>query len=207
MPSQQAGGVNGAKVTIIDTQCANLASVRYAFERLGASVTLSNDPRVIEQSERLILPGVGSANAAMAKISELGLADTLTSLTQPVMGICLGMQLMTKRSDEGRQDCLGLIPTEVVEFEPAGLPLPQMGWNTIKDLEHPVFAGIEDGSYVYFVHGYCAPISDYTVASSDYGQRFSAAIAYNNFIGLQFHPEKSAAVGEQILTNFLRWQG
>jgi len=193
-------------ITIIDTQCANLASVRYALERIGAEVTLSNDPRVIERSERLILPGVGSSDAAMRKITELGLADTITSLTQPVLGICLGMQLMTEKSAEGNEPCLGLIPTEIVEFTPQGLPLPQMGWNQISNLNHPVFSGIAEGSYVYFVHGYHAPQSQYTVANADYGSTFSAAIAKGNFVGLQFHPEKSAEIGEKILTNFLRWQ-
>ncbi|WP_394202034.1 imidazole glycerol phosphate synthase subunit HisH [Shewanella waksmanii] len=193
---------------IVDTGCANLNSVRYAFERLGASVVVTDDLAQIKAATRVVVPGVGTAKAAMASLNNKGLVDTLVSLTQPVLGVCLGMQMLTNQSQERgdtEQDCqcLGLIDTQIALLDSQGLPLPHMGWNQITATDHPLFAGIEAGSYVYFVHSYRAPLSDYTIASSTYGERFSAAIAKDNFMGVQFHPEKSAEVGAKILQNFL----
>ncbi|QIR14362.1 imidazole glycerol phosphate synthase subunit HisH [Shewanella aestuarii] len=194
---------------IIDTGCANLSSVRFAFERLQANVIVSADFDVIRSAARVVLPGVGTAGAAMEALKQKQLVELIVSLKQPVMGVCLGMQMLANISKErggrGLEDiqCLGLVPTEISDIDSQGLPLPHIGWNQITVSDHPLFNGIADGSYVYFVHSYRAPISQYTLASSTYGETFSAAIGKDNFFGVQFHPEKSAAVGAQILQNFL----
>lgn len=198
---------------IIDTGCANLSSVRFAFERLNANVVVSADFDVIKNAARVVLPGVGTAGAAMDALKQKHLVELIKSLTQPVLGVCLGMQMLASLSNEhgGRSEqnitCLDLVPTEIGDLDSQGLPLPHMGWNqiTLPDAEkrHPLFIGIENGSYVYFVHSYRAPISEYTLASCQYGEAFSAAIGKDNFFGVQFHPEKSAKVGAQILQNFL----
>ncbi|GGQ12864.1 imidazole glycerol phosphate synthase subunit HisH [Shewanella litoralis] len=194
---------------IIDTGCANLSSVRFAFERLNANVVVSADFDVIRSAARVVLPGVGTAGAAMDALKQKNLIELIKSLTQPVMGVCLGMQMLASLSNEhgGRSEqditCLGLVPTDIGDLDSKGLPLPHMGWNQIDVGDHPLFSGIENGSYVYFVHSYRAPISEYTLASSTYGESFSAAIGKDNFFGVQFHPEKSAKVGAQILQNFL----
>lgn len=194
---------------IVDTGCANLNSVRYAFERLGASVVVTDDLQTIASATRVVLPGVGTAKAAMAALNGKQLVATLSQLTQPVLGVCLGMQMLTKQSQErgnAAQDCqcLGLIETQIEQLDSHQLPLPHMGWNQITPSSHPLFADIEPGSYVYFVHSYRAPLGAHTIASCEYGETFSAAIAKDNFMGVQFHPEKSAQVGAQILTNFLK---
>jgi len=200
---------------IIDTGCANLSSVKFAFERLNANILVSADPQVIRSATRVVLPGVGTAGAAMDALKQKHLVELIKSLTQPVMGVCLGMQMLADLSKEhgGRlQDgservtdiqCLGLIPTQITHLDSHDLPLPHMGWNQIEVGDHPLFTGIENGSYVYFVHSYRAPISQYTLATSQYGEPFSAAIGKGNFFGVQFHPEKSAKVGAKILQNFL----
>ncbi|NMD51851.1 imidazole glycerol phosphate synthase subunit HisH [Shewanella sp. DNRA4] len=207
-------------VVIIDTGCANLSSVRFAFERLGAKVLVTDDKASIKAAKRVVLPGVGSAGAAMALLTEKALVELIQGLTQPVLGVCLGMQMLTLLSKErGGQaqdcQCLGIIPTEIDELDrqtlkAEGLPLPHMGWNQLTfsnpSQVHPLFAGVPAGSYVYFVHSYRAPLSDYTLAQCRYGEDFSAAIGKDNFMGVQFHPEKSAAVGAQILGNFLKMQ-
>ncbi|PKH98513.1 imidazole glycerol phosphate synthase subunit HisH [Shewanella sp. 11B5] len=195
---------------IIDTGCANLSSVRFAFERLNANVIVSADFDVIRSAARVVLPGVGTAGAAMDALKQKNLIELIKSLTQPVMGVCLGMQMLASLSNEhgGRSEqsitCLGLVPTDIGDLDSKGLPLPHMGWNQIEVSDHPLFVGIENGSYVYFVHSYRAPISEYTLASCTYGESFSAAIGKDNFFGVQFHPEKSAKVGAQILQNFLQ---
>ena len=197
---------------IIDTGCANLSSVRYAFERLTKDVVVSDDHRVIKAATRVVLPGVGTAGAAMASLNNKQLVALIQSLEQPVLGVCLGMQMMTETSKErgGRDagektacECLGLIPTSITDLDSQGLPLPHMGWNQISPSSHPLFNGIPEGSYLYFVHSYKAPLSEFTIATCEYGERFSAAIAKDNFMGVQFHPEKSAEVGSRILSNFL----
>ncbi|WP_198554734.1 MULTISPECIES: imidazole glycerol phosphate synthase subunit HisH [Shewanella] len=194
---------------IIDTGCANLSSVRFAFERLNANVIVSADFDVIRSAARVVLPGVGTAGAAMDALKQKNLVELIKSLTQPVMGVCLGMQMLASLSNEhgGRSEqsitCLGLVPTDIGDLDSKGLPLPHMGWNQIEVSDHPLFVGIENGSYVYFVHSYRAPISEYTLARSTYGESFSAAIGKGNFFGVQFHPEKSAKVGAKILQNFL----
>ncbi|WP_299806871.1 imidazole glycerol phosphate synthase subunit HisH [uncultured Shewanella sp.] len=198
---------------IIDTGCANLSSVRYAFERLMTdiereSLYVTDDIEMIKNAERVILPGVGTAAAAMSALQSKGLVQLIPTLTQPVLGVCLGMQMLTRVSKErGNQSddcpCLDIIPTDINLLDTQGLPLPHMGWNQLVPGSHPIFDGITTGSYVYFVHSYRAPISDYTIATAQHGETFSAAIAKDNFIGLQFHPEKSAEVGARMLKNFL----
>jgi len=197
-----------SSTVIIDTGCANLSSVRYAFERICSDVLVSDDHTVIKAATRVVLPGVGTAGAAMASLKDKRLVELIQGLTQPVLGVCLGMQMMTQVSKEhgGREvdcECLGLIPTDVEELDSQGQPLPHMGWNQITPTTHPLFAGIPAGSYLYFVHSFRVPLSEYTIASCEYGETFSAAIAKDNFMGVQFHPEKSAAIGSKILRNFL----
>lgn len=196
---------------IVDTGCANLSSVLFAIERVGFSAEITDNIQLIKSANKVILPGVGNAKHAMKNISDKGLVEAIQSLTQPVLGFCLGMQLMCKASYEstvGEQHeqvaCLDLIPTEVLPLKAEGLRLPHMGWNTLTSvIEHPVFNGIHIGDYFYFVHSFAAPISDYTAASCNYGSPFSAAIVKDNFIGCQFHPERSGANGSKIIKNFL----
>jgi glutamine amidotransferase len=193
-------------VVIIDNGGANIASLRYALERLGASSHLTADPDELTGARRVILPGVGAAADAMARLRALGLVDLLPQLTQPVLGICLGMQLLFARSEEGEDtECLGIIDERVARFpDRAGQPVPHMGWNQLRLVTpSPLFDGISDGDYVYFVHSYAAPIGPWTLAASDYGAEFSAAVRRGNFHGVQFHPERSAATGSRLLANFL----
>ena len=199
------------QIVIVDTGCANLSSVKYAVERLGFEACISDDVEQILNADKVILPGVGSAKHAMANIKEKGLEQTLRALTQPVLGFCLGMQLMTQSSQEGlthdtfeATQCLGVIPVDVIKLNSAGLRLPHMGWNRLSLLQtHPVFEGITENDYVYFVHSYGVPVCEYTVAACEYGTPFSAAIVKDNFIGCQFHPERSSQVGQRIIRNFL----
>jgi glutamine amidotransferase len=193
---------------IVDTGCANLSSVKFAVERLGFNVTITDDIEQIKRADKVIFPGVGSAKHAMANIVDKGLVATLKNLTQPVLGFCLGMQLMTESSTEGNSEstikCLGVIPTKVEPLNAKGKRLPHMGWNTLTNVaNHPVLAGINIDDYFYFVHSFAAPISEYTIASCEYGSEFSAVLAKDNFIGCQFHPERSSALGSKIIKNFL----
>ncbi|MCI2283641.1 imidazole glycerol phosphate synthase subunit HisH [Colwellia sp. MSW7] len=197
-----------SKNVIVDTGCANLSSVKFAVERLGFNVTITDDIALIKAADKVILPGVGSAKHAMKNIIEKGLVKPLQELTQPVLGFCLGMQLMTESSTEGGNeqavDCLGLIPTKVTPLDAQANRLPHMGRNTLtKVSEHPVLGGINVGDYFYFVHSFAAPISKYTLASCVYGTEFSAIIGKDNFIGCQFHPERSSDLGSRIIKNFL----
>jgi len=193
---------------IVDTGCANLSSVRFAVERLGFDVTITDDIELITKADKVIFPGVGSAKHAMDNIKAKNLVNVLQGLTQPVLGFCLGMQLMTESSTEGGNSeeipCLSFIPTKVEPLKAQGNRLPHMGWNTLTQVsEHPIFNGISIGDYFYFVHSFAAPVSEYTIASCEYGSAFSAAIAKDNFIGCQFHPERSSALGSKIIQNFL----
>ena len=206
---------NDIKFVIIDTGCANISSVKFAVERLGINVVVSDQTDVIKNADKVLLPGVGSASAAMSSIKQKQLVDLIQSLTQPVLGICLGMQLMTEFSEESpgshlaideknNIDCLSLIPTKIQRMQAGDLVLPHMGWNQIKvENDSPLFNGIEDGTFFYFVHSFCAPISEHTLASCEYGQPFSAAIFKDNFYGVQFHPERSGQAGAKLLENFI----
>ena len=198
-----------ANLTIVDTGCANISSVKFAIERLGIIANVSDDVAVISKAQRVILPGVGSAPAAMKSIAHKQLAECLKNLSQPVLGVCLGMQLMVENSQENNLDesrntpCLGLIPGAVKKMQVGELRLPHMGWNQVTSVrENPLFAGIDDGAYFYFVHGYAVSVYEHTLATCDYHQPFSAAINKDNFFGVQFHPERSADAGAQLLKNF-----
>jgi glutamine amidotransferase len=192
-------------VVLVDAGGTNIGSVRYALQRLGVDAALTCDAAGIRAADKVILPGVGAAGPGMARLRELGLVEVLRSLRQPVLGVCLGMQLLCAHSEEGDTECLGLIPAPVRRFTDApGLRVPHMGWNGVSILrEHPLLAGLGEGEQAYFVHSYAVPTGDWTLAASDHGEAFSAAIARNNFHGLQFHPERSAAVGAKLLRNFL----
>lgn len=215
MSAIEANALTPTNFVIVDTGCANLSSVKFAVERLGYQVNITDDIEQIKQADKVIFPGVGSAEHAMKNIINKGLVSTLQGLTQPVLGFCLGMQLMTESSTEmkksviegdsnNRVECLGLIPTQVEPLKAQGNRLPHMGWNTLTHVSnHPIFEGITEGDYFYFVHSFAAPISDYTIASCEYGSAFSAAIAKDNFIGCQFHPERSSTLGSKIIQNFL----
>ena len=194
-------------IAIIDSGGANIASVRFALERLGVDSVLTADPAVISAAERVILPGVGAAPVAMAQLARAGLVECIRSLTQPVLGICLGMQLLFERSEEGDTPLLGLVGGTCGAFDPGmGLTVPHMGWNRLLpqgEGRHLLLSGVEDGAHVYFVHSYAAPVSDDTIASCSYGVDFTALVACGNFMGAQFHPERSGPVGARILRNFL----
>lgn len=192
-------------VVLIDAGGANIGSVKYALERLGASARLSADASEIAAADRVILPGVGAAAAGMARLRELGLVDLVRSLRQPLLGVCLGMQLLFEGSEEGDVDCLGLIPGRVRRMPAApGLRIPHMGWNTLElHMDDPLLAGIGEGTSAYFVHGYAAPVGGFTLASCTYGEAFSAVVRSGNRMGAQFHPERSAAAGARLLANFL----
>lgn len=191
---------------IIDSGGANLASLQFAFERLGAQTRVSAEATEIKSAARVILPGVGSAGDAMSRLRKNGVADLLPSLTQPVLGICLGMQLLFERSEEGNTACLGILPDEVKRLQPAqGRPVPHMGWNQLSPLrEDPLLEGISADDYVYFVHSFAVPVSTMTLASADYGIALAAIVRRGNFWGTQFHPERSAQTGARVLANFLR---
>jgi glutamine amidotransferase len=191
---------------IIDSGGANLASLQFALERLEASTVVSGDPQDIAKAPRVILPGVGSAQDAMTRLRATGLHEVLPTLKQPVLGICLGMQLLFARSEEGSTECLGIIPDTVrrLRAEP-GRPVPHMGWNQLTALRSdPLLQDIAENDYVYFVHSYAARVSDITLATTEYGAQVSAVIRRNNFWGTQFHPERSGATGAKVLANFLR---
>lgn len=192
-------------VVLVDAGGTNIGSVRYALQRLGVDAALTADAAVIRGANKVILPGVGAAGPGMARLRELGLVDLLRSLTRPVLGVCLGMQLLCAHSEEGDTACLGLIPAPVRRFiEAPGLRVPHMGWNRVTaQREHPLLAGLGDDEQAYFVHSYAVPTGAWTLASSDHGTPFSAVIARDNFHGMQFHPERSAAVGARLLQNFL----
>ena len=196
-------------VAIIDNGGANIASLRYALERLGATSRLTVDPTELRAARRVILPGVGAAADTMARLRALHLVDLVPQLTQPVLGICLGMQLLFTSSEEGEDgtdtECLGLVAERVARFPArAGLPVPHMGWNQLRLVTpSPLFAGVRDGDYFYFVHSYAAPLGPWTLAATDYGGEFSAAVRHGNFHGVHFHPERSAKPGARVLANFL----
>jgi glutamine amidotransferase len=192
-------------VVLVDAGGTNIGSVRYALQRLGVDAALTADAATIRAADKVILPGVGAAGPGMARLRELGLVELLCSLKQPVLGVCLGMQLLCAHSEEGDTECLGLIPAPVRRFSEApGLRVPHMGWNLLSAKQaHPLLAGLGGDEQAYFVHSYAVPVGDWTLASSDYGEAFSAVIARDNYYGMQFHPERSAAVGAKLLRNFL----
>ncbi len=197
------------KLTIIDTGCANLSSVKMAIQRLGVEPIVSCDAADIKSADKLILPGVGTAKAAMRNLQERKLVDLIREAKQPLLGFCLGMQMLAQASEEsmdGEADiqCLGIIPGKVKLMQVGNLRLPHMGWNQIEhDGTHPLFNGIPSGSYFYFVHSYALEVTEATLARCDYGQPFSAVVGKDNFFGAQFHPERSGKLGAQLIRNFL----
>ena len=201
------------KVAIIKYNAGNIYSVYCACRRLGHDAVITDDPVVIRQADRVIFPGVGEARAAMQHLNQTGLADVIRGLRQPVLGICIGMQLLCRHSEEGDVDCLGIFDVPVVRFRPSSkeFKVPQMGWNTIEkfkktaenDNSNRLFINLHEGNYVYYVHSFHVPICSYTIAQTDYDGFYSAALHKDNFWATQFHPEKSGPVGEQILRNFL----
>jgi len=194
-------------LVIIDTGVANLSSVKFAFERLGTSPIISNEINRITQADKVVLPGVGAAPIAMENIERLNLTSVIQSLTQPVLGICLGMQLIFETLEEGGKTTkgLGLVPGHVSLLETGELPSPHMGWNTVtKSKDDPILDGVSNGDHAYFVHSFAAKLSENTLAYSEYGQKFSAIVRHKNIWGCQFHPERSASLGAKILSNFLK---
>lgn len=192
-------------LAIIDSGGANIGSVRFALQRLGVESVFTADPAVIRRAERVILPGVGAAAAAMRQLRAHGLVECIRGLTQPVLGICLGMQLLYESSSEGDVDCLGLVPGRLERFpDTAGLRVPHMGWNHTQPVrDDPLLAGLGQEPWFYFVHSYYAPVNDATIASCRHGVVFSAMVQHGNFRGAQFHPERSARHGAQVLRNFI----
>lgn len=194
-------------LVIVDTGVANLASVKFAFERMNTDAVISRDACVIDAASHVILPGVGAAPAAMRNIDALELTSVLKARTKPMMGICLGMQLLFEELDEGGQTTqgLGLIAGRISKLDTGDQPSPHMGWNQLSALTNdPVLDGISAGDYAYFVHSFAAPITDHVIAASAYGQEFAAIVRKGNIYGCQFHPERSSATGARILANFLK---
>ncbi len=194
-----------SSVAIVDNGGANVASLRYALERLGVDAELTHSAERLRRASHVILPGVGAAGDAMQRLREHGLDRLLRDCNQPVLGICLGMQLLFEGSDEGDTGCLGVLPGRVRRIVASvDRPVPHMGWNQLRlTAASPLLDGIADGEYLYFVHSYAAPLLDCTVAACDYGGEFSAVVSRGNFHGMQFHPERSAAAGARMLANFL----
>ncbi len=197
------------RLAVIDSGVANIGSVCYALERLGVQATLVRSADELAQAERALLPGVGAAGAAMARLRELQLIDAIRAFPRPLFGICLGMQLLFERSAEGDVEGLGLIPAQVRKLkEFPGVRVPHMGWNRLqRERDSALLQNIAEGAQAYFVHSYAAPVGDLTLASSTHGEGFSAIVRRGNVAGAQFHPERSAAVGAQLLKNFMEWDG
>lgn len=191
-------------VAVVKYNAGNVRSVLFALERLGVEAFVTDEPDVLRNADRVIFPGVGEARSAMDYLKQKKLDVLIKSLTQPVLGICLGMQLMCAHSEENDTSCLGIFGGNVRMFEArAGVKVPQIGWNDIYDLKTPAFNGIAEHSFVYFVHSYYAELSEHTVATADYTKPYSAALHKNNFYGMQFHPEKSGNIGALLLRNFI----
>ena len=194
------------KIVIIKYNAGNIRSVLFALERIGEEALVTDDPSLIRSADKIIFPGVGEASSAMHYLRERNLDRLIQNLEQPVLGVCLGMQLLCAHSEENDTICLGVFNETVKKFVPyqdQPLKVPQMGWNNIYDLKSPLFAGVQENTYCYFVHGYYAGLGEKTIAKTDYVQPYSSALHKKNFYGVQFHPEKSAGAGERILENFI----
>ncbi|MBF9140292.1 imidazole glycerol phosphate synthase subunit HisH [Hymenobacter properus] len=192
------------QIAVVDYKGGNVQSVLFALERLGASATLTADPETLRKADKVLFPGEGEAASAMQSLRASGLDRVLPTLTQPFLGICLGMQLLGEHSEENDTPLLGLLPFRVRRFVPdAAHKVPHMGWNNLQALQGPLFAGLTEADHVYFVHSYYAPVGAYTTAQAAHPAPFSAAVQHGNFHGVQFHTEKSGAAGTRILANFL----
>ena len=198
------------KISIIDTGSANLNSVVQAFKRIGYEAIVSSEISELQNADRLVLPGVGTAAAVMDGINKYKLRDFILETQKPLLGICLGMQIQATDSEEvplGQDsviECLDIVKARCVKLKCDGLILPHMGWNTVNHTDHPLFSDIKQDAYFYFDHSFAMQTGDYTIGKTTYGTEFSSAIAKDNFMGVQFHPEKSSAAGEQLLTNFIK---
>jgi len=198
--------MTGTRVAIVDCGGANIASLLNALDRLQIVATLTRDATTIKNASHVILPGVGAAADAMVRLTNSRLVEVIAKLSQPVLGICLGMQLLTESSHEDRTKCLGIIPTTTTRLpvQPQS-PVPNMGWCRVRqEVQHELFTGIDDGSYFYFVHSFALPQGNYTLGTAWHADPFTAVLAQDNFFGTQFHPERSAAAGAKLLHNFLR---
>lgn len=195
-----------SRVVLIDSGGSNIGSVQFALQRLGVEAPLTRDAAVIRAAERLILPGVGAAGPAMQQLRDAGLIDVVRAATQPLLGVCVGMQLLFERSDEGDVDCLGLLPGRVRKLQSTpATRIPHMGWNRLQQRRaDPLLAGIDDGAHVYYVHSFAAPVDGHCIASSTHGDAFAGLVRRGNVCGAQFHPERSASVGARLLENFIR---
>lgn len=191
------------KIAIVKYNAGNVESVKNALNRLGIAPVLTDDAEELRNADKVIFPGVGEASTAMKYLRERNLDSVIKNLTQPVLGICLGMQLLCDFSDENETECLGILPYRVRKFDAEDLKIPQMGWNNIFDLKSDLFKGLQENSYVYFVHSFYVESGKETIATCDYGVNFSAAVQHNNFYAVQFHTEKSSVAGEKLLENFL----
>jgi len=194
----------GGGLVIINYGAGNIQSIKFAMKRLGYDARLSNDADEIRQADKVIFPGVGEASSAMTKLWESGLHDLIPTLSQPVLGICLGMQLMCNSSQEGDTTGLGIFDVPVLKFDITKVKVPQIGWNQISNLKSDLFTNISEDEHIYLVHSFYAPLCAETIAETNYDIRYSAALQKDNFYGTQFHPEKSGDVGERILENFLK---
>lgn len=197
--------MSGKSVAIIDSGGANIASLRFAFGRLGVNAVLTTDAGRIRSADRVVLPGVGAAAAAMRRLRDSRLDELIPTLEQPVLGICLGMQLLADASEEGGAECLGVLPGTAGRLAASpDTPVPHMGWSRVSmTRRHPLFRGIEDGSFFYFLHSYALPVADYALATAKHSAIFTAVLAHRNFFAAQFHPERSSAAGARLLSNFL----
>ena len=195
-----------SKIAIVKYNAGNVQSVLYALERLGETAVWTDDPGELRRAKHVIFPGVGEASSAMRHLRERGLDEVIRGLKQPVLGICLGLQLFCRHSEENDTDCLGIFDTAVRKFSGGAdrLKVPHMGWNTLHDLHGPLFKGVSEECFVYFVHSFFAEKNSNTAALAAYGEPFSAALERDNFYAVQFHPEKSGTIGQKILSNFLK---
>ena len=193
------------KVAVVKYNAGNIQSVMNALRRVGVDPVLTDNPVELRKADRVIFPGQGEASHAMEYLQTYGLDQVIKSLTQPVLGICIGQQLMCEHSEEGNVDCLGIFPARVLRFHPQKheQKVPHMGWNQLENVQDPLLEGINEGAFVYFVHSFYVPTTDYTIATTNHILSFSSAMRKGNFMATQFHPEKSGSVGERILTNFL----
>lgn len=193
------------KLAIIKYNAGNIQSLKFGLERVGIEPVVTDDPDEIRSADKIIFPGQGEASSAMKYLKSHNLDHVLTEVKQPFLGVCLGMQLMCESSEENDSECLGIIPLKVKKFD-GQHKVPHMGWNTIENLNSPLFSTLDDKSYLYFVHSYFVPDSEYSIATTEYGVKFSSALQKDNYFAVQAHPEKSSTAGEVILKNFLSMQ-
>jgi imidazole glycerol-phosphate synthase subunit HisH len=191
------------KVSIIKYNAGNIQSVLFALERIGVTALVTDDVEVLQKSDKVIFPGVGEASSAMHYLKERNLNNVIVNLKQPVLGICLGMQLMCQHSEEGNTNCLGIFDNNIKLFE-GNVKVPQIGWNNIYDLKTDLYKNVKENEYMYLVHSYYAEVSEHTIAKTNYGLEYSSSLRNNNFYGAQFHPEKSSNAGQTILENFIK---